>query len=82
MDEQLAVGCARPLAVEGELDHAVIFSNSSGQCTNALRTGVGAAWPIADPTLSDKDRNAQSLAEWLARPDSSHFTYAEPARAR
>jgi dTDP-4-dehydrorhamnose 3,5-epimerase len=43
---------------------------------------VGVAWPIADPTLSDKDRNAQTLAEWLTRQDSSHFTYAERARAR
>ena len=33
------------------------------------------AWPIANPILSDKDVGAQTLAEWLERPESNHFTY-------
>ena len=43
---------------------------------------IGIAWPIADPAVSEKDRNAQTLAEWLARPESRHFTHAAPGRAR
>lgn len=34
---------------------------------------IGIDWPIADPILSAKDQNAQSLAEWLRRPESAAF---------
>ncbi len=34
---------------------------------------VGIRWPTAEPILSDKDRDAQTLARWLARPESSCF---------
>lgn len=34
---------------------------------------IGIEWPVADPVLSDRDRNAPTLAEWLARPDSDQF---------
>lgn len=33
-------------------------------------------WPISNPTLSAKDRDARTLAEWLATPESGHFCYA------
>jgi len=36
---------------------------------------IGITWPVNDPILSGKDRSAQTLAEWLARPDSNAFTY-------
>jgi dTDP-4-dehydrorhamnose 3,5-epimerase len=32
-------------------------------------------WPIPDVLLSEKDRTAQKLDEWLSRPESQHFTY-------
>lgn len=32
-------------------------------------------WPVSDPLLSEKDRNAQTLAHWLSRPESRNFTY-------
>jgi dTDP-4-dehydrorhamnose 3,5-epimerase len=32
-------------------------------------------WPVTRPLLSDKDRRAQTLAEWLARPESENFRY-------
>jgi dTDP-4-dehydrorhamnose 3,5-epimerase len=34
---------------------------------------VGIDWPTAAPILSDKDRVAQSLSEWLARPEAERF---------
>ena len=37
---------------------------------------VGIDWPIEDPRLSSRDRAAQSLAQWLARPEAQHFRYA------
>lgn len=34
---------------------------------------IGIEWPVADPILSDKDKNAQTLAEWLKTPQSDLF---------
>lgn len=36
---------------------------------------IGIEWPISDPILSERDKNAQTLAAWLARPESANFTY-------
>ena len=36
---------------------------------------VGIKWPLQDVQLSDKDKNAQTLAQWLARPESENFRY-------
>lgn len=36
---------------------------------------IGIDWPITSPILSEKDAKAQTLAEWLARPESEHFQY-------
>jgi dTDP-4-dehydrorhamnose 3,5-epimerase len=38
---------------------------------------VGVEWPIKveDAALSDKDRNAQTLAQWFERPESANFIY-------
>jgi dTDP-4-dehydrorhamnose 3,5-epimerase len=34
---------------------------------------IGIEWPVTKPTLSAKDRDAQTLAAWLAREESRHF---------
>jgi dTDP-4-dehydrorhamnose 3,5-epimerase len=36
---------------------------------------IGVEWPVAEPVLSDKDRVAQTLAQWLERPESEHFAF-------
>jgi dTDP-4-dehydrorhamnose 3,5-epimerase len=36
---------------------------------------VGIIWPTKTPILSGKDERAQTLAEWLKRPESDHFKY-------
>lgn len=36
---------------------------------------IGIEWPIKDVILSDKDRNAQTLAQWLERSESANFPY-------
>jgi dTDP-4-dehydrorhamnose 3,5-epimerase len=33
------------------------------------------SWPVRNPVLSVKDENAQTLDEWLKRPESDAFTY-------
>jgi len=34
---------------------------------------IGIEWPLNDAQLSDKDAKAQTLAEWLERPESNNF---------
>jgi dTDP-4-dehydrorhamnose 3,5-epimerase len=36
---------------------------------------IGIEWPIKDVVVSEKDRKAQTLAEWLAAPDSEKLKY-------
>ena len=36
---------------------------------------IGIDWPIENPLLSEKDKKAQTLAQWLARPESDNFRY-------
>jgi dTDP-4-dehydrorhamnose 3,5-epimerase len=36
---------------------------------------IGIEWPVSDPILSEKDRTAQTLEEWLARSESDHFLF-------
>lgn len=36
---------------------------------------VGVEWPVKEPSLSAKDQKAQTLAQWLARPESDNFRY-------
>jgi dTDP-4-dehydrorhamnose 3,5-epimerase len=36
---------------------------------------LGIDWPIRSPSLSAKDEKAQTLAAWLARPESDFFKY-------
>jgi len=44
---------------------------------------IAIKWPIPPEIISEKDRNAQTLALWLASSNSRHFTYlAQFASAR
>jgi dTDP-4-dehydrorhamnose 3,5-epimerase len=54
----------------------------NGKAESAIRWNdpqVGIVWPIKDVLISEKDRNAQTLAQWLASEESRHFTYAAQA---
>ena len=37
---------------------------------------LGIEWPTMDVLVSDKDRNARTLAEWLLAPESNNFEYS------
>jgi len=52
-----------------------IYSNKgeSGILWNDPQIGI--EWPLTDVLLSDKDRKAQTLAQWLASPQSDNFRY-------
>ncbi len=34
---------------------------------------LGVQWPVEEPLVSAKDAKAQTLAEWLRRPEAAHF---------
>ena len=63
-------------------DYAEIQYKCTGIYNNKGESGIrwddpeiGVAWPVADAILSEKDRKAQTLAEWLASPLSENFKY-------
>jgi dTDP-4-dehydrorhamnose 3,5-epimerase len=51
----------------------------NGKCESAIYwndPAIGIEWPVADPIISEKDRNAKSLSAWLASPESDNFVYS------
>jgi dTDP-4-dehydrorhamnose 3,5-epimerase len=61
-------------------DFAEIQYLTTGVYSNKAESGIrwndpeiGIDWPIKDPILSNKDMNAQTLKEWLSKPDSDNF---------
>lgn len=75
-------GFARGFCVLSEF--AEIQYKCTGIYNNKAESGIlwndpkiGIEWPlrVKDVVLSDKDRNAQTLEQWLARPESANFTY-------
>ena len=34
---------------------------------------IGIEWPMEHPVLSEKDASAQTLSQWLKKPESNHF---------
>src|SRR5271157_2899233 len=62
-------------------DNAEIQYKCTGIYNNKSESGIrwddpeiGIEWPLQDVLLSEKDRNAQTLAQWLSRPESSNFS--------
>ncbi len=63
-------------------DFAEIQYLCSGNYNGAAESGVlwndpaiGIQWPVKEPILSQRDTSAQTLAQWLARPESENFRY-------
>lgn len=51
----------------------------NSQAESAIRwndPAIDIDWPVRDPIISEKDRNAQTLAEWLASANAARFTHA------
>jgi len=67
--------CALTDGVEVQYKCTGIYN---GKAESAIRwddPDLAIAWPKLDFQVSDKDRNAQTFAEWLASPISDKFTY-------
>lgn len=66
-------------------DYAEIQYKCTGiynpKCESGIRwndPAIGIEWPIKDPILSERDRNAQTLEEWLRSPLSDNFRFEQP----
>jgi dTDP-4-dehydrorhamnose 3,5-epimerase len=73
-------GFARGFCVLSEV--AEIQYKCTGIYSNKAESGIrwddpeiGIEWPMRDVLLSEKDRNAQTLAQWLSRPESANFSF-------
>jgi dTDP-4-dehydrorhamnose 3,5-epimerase len=52
----------------------------SSQAESGIRWNdpeIGIQWPLTDVSVSTKDRDARTLAQWLASPESDHFCYSQ-----
>jgi dTDP-4-dehydrorhamnose 3,5-epimerase len=63
-------------------DFAEIQYKCTGIYSNKAEAGIlwndeaiGIEWPVKAPLLSDKDRRAPTLAQWLESPNSEFFPY-------
>src|SRR5580692_10888612 len=52
-----------------------IYSNKGESGIRWDDPEIGIEWPLRDVSLSEKDRNAQTLAEWSSRTESANFSY-------
>jgi len=71
-------GFARGFCVLSEV--AEVQYKCTGLYNNKTESGIrwndpqiGIKWPVSDPLLSEKDREAQTLEQWLGKPESRHF---------
>jgi dTDP-4-dehydrorhamnose 3,5-epimerase len=65
-------------------DVAEIQYKCTGIYNNQAESGIlwndpeiGIKWPTKDVQLSEKDKKARTLAQWLASPESENFTYEQ-----
>lgn len=54
-----------------------IYNNKSESGIRWDDPDIGLEWPMKDVQLSEKDRNARSLKQWLSSPESENFKYSE-----
>jgi len=66
--------CALSDGTEIEYKCTGIYNSKAESAIRWNDPAIGIRWPIADPIISEKDRNALLLAEWLALPESANFT--------
>jgi dTDP-4-dehydrorhamnose 3,5-epimerase len=71
--------CALREGTEIQYKCTGIYSNKAEAAIRWNDPAIGIKWPLDDVTISDKDRKAATLADWLRSPDSDNFQYSESA---
>jgi dTDP-4-dehydrorhamnose 3,5-epimerase len=67
--------CALSDATEIQYKCTGIYSNKAESGILWNDPEIGIEWPLKEVIVSDKDQKAQTLAQWLASPQSNHFQY-------
>jgi dTDP-4-dehydrorhamnose 3,5-epimerase len=68
--------CALADGTEIQYKCTGIYNNKAESAICWNDSAIGIEWPLSDVTVSDKDRNAQTLAQWLASPTAENFQYS------
>jgi dTDP-4-dehydrorhamnose 3,5-epimerase len=69
--------CALSDSTEIQYKCTGIYNGAAESAISWNDPAIGIEWPVANPVVSEKDRNAPTLACWLASPESDHFRYSE-----
>ena len=72
--------CALADATEIQYKCTGIYSNKAESAILWNDPEIGIQWPKVDVLISDKDRNAQTLRQWLASPNSENFQYSSTSQ--
>lgn len=73
--------CALSDGTEIQYKCTGIYNNKAESAIRWNDPAIGIQWPLADVTVSEKDRNAATLADWLHSPDSDNFLYSRQEAA-
>jgi dTDP-4-dehydrorhamnose 3,5-epimerase len=74
--------CALTEMVEVQYKCTAIYSSNAESAIRWDDPDIGIEWPLSEVLLSQKDREARTLTEWLASPNSEHFPYTQPGDLR
>jgi dTDP-4-dehydrorhamnose 3,5-epimerase len=69
--------CALSDVTEIQYKCTGIYSNKAESAIRWDDPGIGIQWPLNDVIVSDKDRNASTLADWLNSAASDNFHYSK-----
>jgi dTDP-4-dehydrorhamnose 3,5-epimerase len=69
--------CALSDSTEIQYKCTGIYNNKAESAIQWNDPQIGIKWPLTDFVVSDKDRKARPLQDWLASPDSGNFRYSE-----
>lgn len=74
--------CALSDSTEIQYKCTGIYSNKAEAAIQWNDPAIGIEWPLADVVVSEKDRKARTLEQWLASPESDNFRYSEEPESK
>lgn len=72
--------CALADSTEIQYKCTGIYNNRAESAIRWNDSTIAIEWPLVDVVVSEKDRNARTLEQWLASPDSDNFRYSEQSK--
>lgn len=71
--------CALTDAVEVQYKCTGVYNAKAESAIRWDDPEIAIAWPVKEAILSEKDRNAPTLAQWLSSANAKEFTYVAQA---